>query len=382
MFVEDLVITLYLNKVSMLPAYEESLLASIYTQLLSGIGMTEKQQNVILKILTKHKNILCDKIGQDVSNHLENPVFKIPARKIITSNTISVVDYKGWGRALKVGFPYSVEKINKIKESTPQLGFFTWSTTEKHWFFSVDERNILFLMTLFSNEEIDLDEETADYMSQCKKIIENIEDHVPCVTLVNNIPVYRNVSKYVPVLKSTEVIPALFEAKFSGISTWDTDINDAFNASTISNPARLFLSTTDTQFKINSDDFPLSDLADIIKYSAPVMFVIPGGSELEYTTKVYNLLTVLGIDSGEISVMFRLANSKNKKFNEFVKEHNLNNPITSKTKFVFISTKVNKTVVKSNMQFNCVINLGYTGVHYSLREFSKEFNNLIYYFKM
>jgi len=78
-----------------------------------------------------------------------------------------------------------------------------------------------------------------------------------------------------------------------------------------------------------------------------------------------------------MSVMFRLPAETGKNFNDFVKNNQLNNPITDKTKIVFISSKLPKPVIKSKVKFNCVINLGLGGVHYTIKNFTENHENLI-----
>jgi hypothetical protein len=112
---------------------------------------------------------------------------------------------------------------------------------------------------------------------------------------------------------------------------------------------------------------------------SPCLFVLPGGSELDKTKMIYNLLVEQGYSSDEISVMFRLPSSDGKNFNDFVKNCGLNNPITENTKFVFVSIKLPKPVLKSKMKFNSVVSLGRSNVHYTIREFFKNRENLIYY---
>ena len=94
---------------------------------------------------------------------------------------------------------------------------------------------------------------------------------------------------------------------------------------------------------------------------------------------IYNFLTGIGYTSDDMSVMFRLPSSDGKDFNEFVKNCGLNNPISDKTKFVFVSIKLPKPIIKSKMRFNSVISLGRSNVHYTIREFFKNRQNLIYY---
>ena len=66
-------------------------------------------------------------------------------------------------------------------------------------------------------------------------------------------------------------------------------------------------------------------------------------------------------------------------FNSFVKSNHLNNPISEKTRFVFVSQKMPKPVITSKAYFNCVISMGLHNMHYTIRDFTKNCPNLIYY---
>jgi hypothetical protein len=108
------------------------------------------------------------------------------------------------------------------------------------------------------------------------------------------------------------------------------------------------------------------------------MFIIPGGLEMEKITKSYEFLKSLDITSEEISVMFRLPKETGEKFNIFVKDEKLNNPITEKTRVVFISAKVPKTVIESKIKFNCIVNFSLHSVHYTIRDFVKNHHNVVH----
>jgi len=64
-----------------------------------------------------------------------------------------------------------------------------------------------------------------------------------------------------------------------------------------------------------------------------------------------------------------------------VKNTALNNPVTDTTKIIFLSGKVPKPLIKSNIEYHLTINLGYDNVHYTMREFVQRQENLIYYSK-
>ena len=77
--------------------------------------------------------------------------------------------------------------------------------------------------------------------------------------------------------------------------------------------------------------------------------------------------------------MFRLPTESNVNFNNFVKNNGLNTPIKDSTQIVFISSKLPKPVLKSKIKFHAIINLGFDNVHYTMRDFVKSHENVIFY---
>ena len=78
-----------------------------------------------------------------------------------------------------------------------------------------------------------------------------------------------------------------------------------------------------------------------------------------------------------MSVMFRLPSMEGGDFNNFVKNHNLNSPITDETKIVFVGTKLPKSIIKSKIKFNSVINLGQHSAHHTIQEFMNNQENVV-----
>jgi hypothetical protein len=87
----------------------------------------------------------------------------------------------------------------------------------------------------------------------------------------------------------------------------------------------------------------------------------------------------IGMQDHEMSVMFRLPSNTHEIFNNFVKNNNLNNPLTEDTKVVFVSSKLPKPVLKSKIKFHCVLNMGFSNVHYTMKDFVGKHENLVFY---
>jgi hypothetical protein len=378
MYIEDLICKL--NSHCSVNRFDVNLVSSFVNQAFIGTGYTEKQSVLAVRILKRYSASLSAALSVDITTFLDNPTFKFNIRKINNAKRISIIAHETLGKAIKVEFPYAQEKVDSIRKSKDQLGHAVWDSDKKAWIFSVDERNIQFLTSFVESDHFELDEEIKNYIVQIKHIIGNMENYVPMLTIENGLPKYLNQSRFVPELTSKEVIPAVFEARKAGIFTWDEKVTQYLDQAELDPVIRSFLlNESPKHLEIDSTETPVQCLTDIVKYTQPTLFIIPGGSESAKTKMIYNFLTSIGYTSDDMSIMFRLPSSDGKDFNEFVKNCGLNNPITDKTKFVFVSIKLPKPIIKSKMRFNSVISLGRSNVHYTIREFFKNRQNLIYY---
>jgi hypothetical protein len=378
MFIEDLIYSLYINcKVN---KFDSPVLSSFVFQNSSGIGFTEKQSLLALKILKRYQTNLKAVIKIDIGMFLDNPNYKYPIRKTNTSKKIQIIEHPKWIKAIKVEFPFNNEKIDIIRKNKLDIGFAVWDSDQKAWIFSLDEKNIKFLHSFIDNEEYEIDAEFKNYLEQYENIVNSLENYVPMIILKDDRPEYVNVSKFVPKLQSTDIVTALFEARKAGIFTWNESISTYLDKINLNQVVRTFLSNENPHFlEIDSSTNSIDCLADIIKFTKPILFVIPGGSELQKTEMIFDFLIKLGYSNDEMSVMFRLPNKDSKNFNDFVRSNKLNNPISEKTKFVLVSIKLPKPIISSKMKFNSVISLGRINVHYTIRDFFKNRENLIFF---
>jgi hypothetical protein len=183
-------------------------------------------------------------------------------------------------------------------------------------------------------------------------------------------------------LTSNDLISAIFEARKRGIGTWDETINNFVESDELDPLTRTFLKTDPGEkFGVDSETYKISELSTIILNLLPVMVIVPGGDELDKMTLSTEFFKSNGITNNEMSVMFRLPSNTHQIFNEFVKLNELNSPINENTKVVFVSGKIPKPIFKSGIKFNSVLNLGYSNVHYTMRDFVKNHENGIMYSK-
>jgi hypothetical protein len=380
MNVEDLIVALALTYSVKLNQWDEKLVYSFSDQIGRGMGFTEKQGTIALKIIKSHADQLSTSLKTDIHAFLKNPTFRFPFRQINIIKKISIQKNSVYGSIIKVEFPYNESYVNTIRKNKGRVEHAQWDPEEKAWIFALTESSIQILTEMFSNEQFDFDETFQLYSDQVSAIQEHMEEFVPMLVLEENKPIFKNIPKNVPDLESTDILHAVFEARQKGVSAWSDEISTQLGSMDIAPIVRTFLDTDPgQQFHVNSEKYPISALSTFVKIMSPTLFIIPGGSEFEKFQRAYTFLKSEGFENKDISVMFRLDSKIDKNFNNFIKEQQLNSPIGENTKIVFISSKLPKPVLKSNIKFHSVINMGFEAVHYSIRDFMKNHENMIVY---
>ena len=360
--------------------FDSSVACSLADQYSMGNGFTEKQRGLVITLIKKYAAILYVSFNVDVRAVLQNPVYKFPVRQINNSKHISIIDHETWGRVIKMEFPFNQPLVDSIRQQRSSLDFASWDGHQKAWLFNLSEKSIMFVNCLVMNDGFELDEEFQDYVNQISEIHNSIESYVPMVVLDNGIPTYKNTHRSMPPLETTDIVEAVFTARKSGITVWDDSAAGLLKSKELNPQVEKFLNLETMQHHvIDSRTNSVHCIADIVKYMHPGLFILPGGSELLKLKMVHEFLLSQGYKNNEMSVLFRLPSNSNKEFNEYIKLNKLNSPVTDSTKFVFVSFKITKPLVRANIKFNCVINLGHSTVHYNMREFVKNQPNLIYY---
>jgi len=380
MYIEDL-ITHLIRGPSKLNSWDEKIAFSFFDQICQGKGLTEKQASLITKILKRQAANISSALGTDINPFLDAPQYKIPMRQISMVKKMSIVDDNTCARAIKVEFPYNDAIINSIKEfNNSQQKTAQWDKEQKAWVFALNEQNLLFLQDLSIKEKFDTDEEIQGYFIQINEIVKNIEKYVPILVAENDGVKIRNFSQNSPIFSSENILKSVFEARKLGVFTWDETISTYLNNQIFNPVVKTFLDQDPGEnLHVDCKKTEIFALKELIEYLSPTLFVLPGGSELEKLQLSYELLKSIGLDNSKISVMFRLSREIDTNFNDFVKINNLNNPITDDTTVVFVSSKFPKPVLKSSIKFHLVINMGQSNVHYTMRDFIKNHENLVFF---
>ena len=378
MHIEDLISILVYGRIT-LNSWDQTVVYSFHDQISCGNGLTEKQSILALRILKKSATALSAAIRQNVDPFLQSPTFRLPIRKISSEKRLSIVEHETLGRVIKAVFPYNEKTVEQIRKNRDTIGHAQWNKDEKCWIFALNEQSLQFLTDI---DTFDTDDTIKKLQDQIADIHKNIENYVPMLIIENLKPKLKNCDKNTPILDSNDLVSAIFEARKRGVCTWDETIDNFVESDEINPLTRAFIkSDPGIKFGVDSDVYCLDELSTVILNLLPVMVIIPGGDELDKMTIACKFFRELGIVNKDMSAMFRLPSNTHATFNEFVKFNELNSPISENTKVAFVSGKIPKPIFKSKIKFNCILNLGYNNVHYTMHDFVKNHENSIMYSK-
>lgn len=374
-----------------LEARDKKMLESFSSQLDRQSGFTEKQSVLCLSILQKYQTNISQYLGRDIGIFLENPQFRIPKRVISQTRSVSIVDTDNADiKKIRINFPYDENLITSIKQYREKYlkerfsGKFMfnsshvdWNPESRSWDFNLVEEHVSWIHEKFENLGFVFDEKFLKFAEDIRNIKNDMENHIPMVIFKDFQFEYKNIHKNIPQPSSTHLLEVLFEAKKYGISTWDENIDAALGDLSINHFTQDFLKTSESQILLDPAKYQFFDLEDVVNFSKNIVIVIPGGTELHSLKTSYEFLSSMGIKNDEMTVLFRLDSSAGKMCNDFVKEQQLNNPITDKIKIIFISIKVPKPLISSGKHIDAIINLGNNSAHYSVKNLLKNHHTVI-----
>lgn len=375
MYIEDLIETLTLEYIPV-NAWDQKIVYSFYEQITKNTGFTEKQSTLALRIVTRYASSISSKLKVDIAKFIENPQYRLPIRKILAERTIKINK-----DLIEVRLPYDdgfVADIRKHRLANSSC-MINWDKDKTAWTLDISESNIMYLLSSCS-VGFEYDEAFQNYAVQVEDIVANMDNYAPMLVQEGAGYAIRNAPATMPPITATEPIAAIFQARRVGVVLWDTEIEDYLNSDAVPNQICNFLKTPISQSSnFDADEANIFCLQHVLSNLGPSLFVVPGGDELSKTQQAYSILKGIGVEDKNMSVLFRLPTESGRNFNDFVRNQGLNEPITADTKVVFVSGKLPKTVIKSGLKFNSVINLGFDSVHYTLREYAKTHQNLIYF---
>jgi len=149
-----------------LARYDIQIVNSMANTTAFGTGLTEKQAELACKLILKYRRQFA-KMGIDVTP-VENPVFRIPVRKLDTTKAIWIEDDR-----IVVKFPYNDQLIKELHqfEETSQ-GVVKYDRNDKQWSLGITEYNVNWIIPWANGAGFEIDDAVRELFYQileCEK---------------------------------------------------------------------------------------------------------------------------------------------------------------------------------------------------------------------
>ncbi len=362
---------------------DKKLLLSISQATFKGKALSDRQYEVVKKILTKgyQKDFLDRNV--DLPSSVNN--LRKPLRKIDRSEYIAIENYQdnlgnaGWqfhndrGKCLVVRFPFNMKYsklIGEIKKFIlyPSEGY--KSDNYKN-ILPFNETIVYKTISLFKDLIKDIDPTLLKIHSQIDDWLKNRDKYVPGIygLQIKNTPMHI-VQPVVDKL-GEPTIENLYlyndKKEQAGLVHFDKeDLNESIK--NLKPLTKKVLSRNHSLIQINKKQHPINEVLDTLLELKrfPLMVILDEKDPLDQLVQFHNLTKNI-IPTEEISVLFRKENRKEgRHFNDYVKTQKINNKLDINTKIVYINNKkIPKDLLKEVWEPECVISLG------SVRHYNK-----------
>ena len=155
-----------------LARYDVQIVGNMSSTTVFGTALTDKQADLAVKLILKYRRQFL-KYGVDVTP-VENPVFRVPLRKINRTKTIQLD-----GDMMALRFPYDNQMINEIQEFRGlSQGRAKFDRDTKVWYLGVTEYNVNWIVTWGDGYGFTIDQAIRDLLSKivdCEKTPYKIE---------------------------------------------------------------------------------------------------------------------------------------------------------------------------------------------------------------
>lgn len=324
---------------------------SVAKQIHRGLALTDRQHSTTKEKLLKYETFFVIN-GIDVQPLLDNT--RLPIRTIDRTKSITYIETFDRWPAIKVRFPFSkklIVKIGNLQHLVHNDQYYHEKGTHEH-FFELTENNLYRVLNVLMPNNFEIDNELLALYKTVSQIVDNKSEHVPGVygyELKNFHDIAnQEITKTLGKPANNNYFRFADRAEFYGIHHIDQDIlESSLNQCNIL--SQKIISRKTNHVHIPRTDYNLNTMIDsIIELDRfPLLIILSDNTAEEFLSKTYDLLKSI-VPTEDISVLFRLDNTNYKSFNDYVRDKNLNNPVDTNTKVVYINNeKLPKPFIKS-----------------------------------
>lgn len=344
---------------------DKHILESIGRQVFKGIALTDRQLDLV-----KTKFLFYKKQFDEASiNIIELDTLRQPLRQIDRSKYIRLVDYphnhvyeatnNKW---IEIRFPFSKKMILVLSDIPKRSGEYIHEQGTHSHYFIYNEFYVDQIVTAFEGKNFDIDKEILDLYEEIKIMKNNPQDYLPGVYGLKLKNLNDKAVEYLitDIGEPTKDNLYLYRDRKNifGLSHFDEDdLDESVRQLTPLSKKLLYRKTN--RVLVNKNEYNLDRLLETLLelHRYPCLFILNEYQCHYVLPELHNRLKNI-FYSNTMTCLFRLENkdSKNKDFNEYIKENNLNSPLDKSSKIVYISnTELKKTMFKVEWQPKTVV---------------------------
>jgi hypothetical protein len=380
-YIEDL-----LDYIGKLPADQKNLilpqdrgiLFSISKQLSRSLSLTEKQADLVIRIV-KNTEFLYS--SSDVKHVVDNPRFRNPFRIIDKTRIVEIVK-KDQKNCISIRYPFDITLTKALNDSGIKRDF---DTASKAHLASLNLYNLIKIIEVCKKFDFIIDPKIEDWLSNVESIKGSPIDFVPTLMYNDTFSVSNSgklLQDYFDTYKTDNNIHDLFLGKILNLHLSDEAKNVLSSINCESLTKKIIQNAMKNSFYISSkSSFNLFNITAFLQDVKNWPVTISLNDTDETTTLLTQWLIALNknnIMNHEISFLYR--SPKNKSLNEMIREKSINNLVSADTKVVFINHKVPKTLYKINYKSNILIVNGDVFGHYTMQKLVDTSPVVLYYY--
>jgi hypothetical protein len=333
-----------------------NLLTSLARQTFKGTAYTDRQAELAKQKLLQYKDQF-DANGYNIDDSYSN--LRMPLRSIDRSRWVKVFDEEHLisdeeGPWIGVRFIFQKKLITAIERMNKFLGEGLYDKVEKIHYFKFNENTCYEIINTFNeNNNFEVEDQLLEYYEKLLEMKKNQDKYIPGI--------YSFKLKNLHEKSFNFAISSIGEPNIDNLCNY-YDKKDQFglehfdqeelqqSLKSLTPLAQKVVNRSQASIFVNNKEHTVNNLAEVVLelYRFPLVIVLHEDTCYDHLTQ-FNKAFQNIIPSERMSVMFRLDNTpEGKPFNEYIKQHNLNNVVDKDTKIVYISSnKIPKPLLKS-----------------------------------
>ncbi len=339
---------------------DQSLIRSLGNQVKKSVALTDRQLALAIKKIESYRSGL-QANTIDVDQLLSLRLLRMPLREIDRTHRIALeTTNNGKTPVIELTYPFS----KKLAVIWDQLRSHIAGDIIEHKNRKVihfNEKNLMMIVSAFEPHNFEITDDIRAIQIKIEELVHAAESIMPSVSIVDNKPVLKNVTKgcleyfntEFPEVNDENILIFLDRAKSCGIHIQNQEVTDLILTKIPDSPLNRLITCNDTRYRINPDKYDLDFVFESINTLGqwPALIILDDEKNaFKQVQQAYEQLKKY-MPNEAITVFFRLDNGQSdyKEFNQFVRDNTLNNYIDSKTKVVFITkTRIPKPLYKAD----------------------------------